>query len=88
MFFAGGAVLAAEQRRGGRAGGAGTGRTGLTGKRRAGGQPGAAVVGVDSCSRSRRFSSLGKLQVKTNTRECVLVQCRRAAGCCEVGVLL
>lgn len=59
----GGAVLAAEQCCGGGAGGTGAGRARLGGQRRAGRQPGAAVDGVAFRSRSRRFSSLGKLQV-------------------------
>jgi len=59
----GGAVLAAEQCRGGCAGRAGAGRPRLAWKRRAGGQPGAAVAGAAFRARSRRVASLGKLQV-------------------------
>lgn len=63
----GGAVLAAEQCRGGRAGRAGAGHTGQLWKEHcAGGHPAAALAGVASCSCPRCFSTLGKLQVRNS----------------------
>lgn len=63
----GGAVLAAEQCCGGRAGRAGAGHAGQPWQGHcAGGHLAAAMAGVASCSCSRCFSTLGKLQVRSS----------------------
>ena len=83
--FLGGAILAAEQCRGGCAGGAGAGHARLGRKRRAGGQPGAAVAGVAFRSRSCRFSSLGKLQVTNPPGACLGAASRGCGVLCGWG---